>query len=235
MNVRRLKQTLEALLMASDRPLTADELLRLLKQQDAAVGRGGVAQALAALADECEQRGVELKQVASGYRYQTREKFSESIARLWKEKPPRYSRALLETLALIAYRQPITRAEIEEVRGVTVSTYMVRLLEEREWVKVVGHKEVPGRPALYATTPDFLDYFNLSSLDELPSLLEMEEVIRLHPELQLGDDGTAAQGEQRADDGTAAQGEQRADDGAAAQGEQQADLGTDTVGGEAGD
>ena len=206
MNKQTLKQTLEALLMASDRPLTAEELFNLLFQQDDKVQRRDVQQSLDALVAECEERGVELKQVASGYRYQTREKFSPSIAQLWREKPPRYSRALLETLALIAYRQPITRAEIEEVRGVSVNTYMVRLLEEREWIKVVGHKEVPGRPAQYATTKDFLDYFNLSSLDKLPTLLEMEEVVRLHPELQIEDrqdeavaDDDAAQTGKKAD------------------------------------
>ena len=182
-----LKQTVEALLMASDRPLTPGELLRVIRRQDDAVTGGDVEKALAALANECEGRGVELRQVASGYRYQTRGQFSEAIARLWEEKPPRYSRALLETLALIAYRQPVTRAEIEEVRGVTVSTYTIRLLEEREWIKSVGHKEVPGRPLLYATTPGFLDYFNLRGLDELPALLETDEVIRMHPELQFGD------------------------------------------------
>ena len=195
MNAQTLQQTIEALLMASDRPLTVEELLRLLRRQEAAVVRGDVEKALSVLSDECKQRGIELKQVASGYRYQTRERFFEVIAQLWEEKPPRYSRALLETLALIAYRQPVTRAEIEEVRGVTVSTYMIRLLEEREWIKSVGHKETPGRPALYATTPDFLDYFNLRSLDELPALLEMEEIIRMHPELQFGDGGKGAQGE----------------------------------------
>ena len=180
-----LKQFLEALLMASDRPLTREELFNLLAQQDEKVQRSDVKKGLAALAVECEARGIELKEVASGYRYQTREKFSFLIAQLWQKKPSRYSGALLETLALIAYRQPITRAEIEEVRGVSVGTYMIRLLEEREWIKIVGYKEVPGRPALYATTKNFLDYFNLQSLDELPTLLEMEEVMRMHPELRI--------------------------------------------------
>ena len=188
MNKKVLKQAVEALLMASGRPLKVEDLLRLLKRQYSKVVSADIEDALAKLSDECEHRGIELKQVASGYRYQTREQFSEAISQLWEERPPRYSRAILETLALIAYRQPVTRAEIEEVRGVTVSTYMVRLLEEREWIKVVGCKETPGRPALYATTPDFLDYFNLRSLDELPVLLEMEEVIRMHPELRFGGD-----------------------------------------------
>lgn len=186
MDEKILKQTLEALLMASDRPLAVDELLRLAADEDAGIRRDDVQKGLDALAGECEERGVELKEVASGYRYQTREEFSSPIGRLWKEKPPRYSRALLETLALIAYRQPITRAEIEEVRGVAVNTYMIRLLEEREWIKVTGYKEVPGRPALYSTTKEFLDYFNLRSLEELPALIEIEEVARIHPELRIG-------------------------------------------------
>ncbi len=204
MDARTLKQTLEALLMASDRALTIEELVNLLLHQGVKVQRREVQKGLDTLVGECEGRGVELKQVASGYRYQTREEFSSAIAQLWKEKPPRYSRALLETLALIAYRQPITRAEIEEVRGVSVSTYMVRLLEEREWVKVVGHKEVPGRPALYATTRNFLDYFNLHDLDELPPLLEIEEVIRRHPELQLEPGDNPAQAVDAADRSNAA-------------------------------
>ncbi len=185
MDAKILKQTLEALLMASDRPLAVDELVRLVSGEGAGIRRGDVQKGLDALADECAGRGVELKEVASGYRYQTREAFSSSIGRLWKEKPPRYSRALLETLALIAYRQPITRAEIEEVRGVAVNTYMIRLLEEREWIKVTGYKEMPGRPALYSTTKEFLDYFNLRGLDELPTLIEIEEVARMHPELRI--------------------------------------------------
>ncbi len=195
MNAKVLKQMLEALLMASDRPLAVADLLRLVADEDAGIRRGDVQKGLDALAAECEGRGVELKEVASGYRYQTREKFSPSIGRLWKEKPPRYSRALLETLALIAYRQPITRAEIEEVRGVAVNTYMIRLLEEREWIKVTGYKEVPGRPALYSTTKEFLDYFNLRSLDELPTLIENEEVTRMHPELRIEPAGKASDDE----------------------------------------
>lgn len=179
--------------MASDRPLGIEELLRLLQREDVTVARGDVQQALTALAGENKNRGVELKQVASGYRYQTRSNFAPLVSQLLQERPPRYSRALLETLALIAYRQPITRAEIEEVRGVAVSTYMVRLLEEREWIKMVGQKAVPGRPALYATTREFLDYFGLRSLDELPSLPETEEVIRSHPELQIVPGDAAAQ------------------------------------------
>ncbi len=227
MDAQTLKQTLEALLMASDRPLTVDELLAPLAHRDAGVRRGDVQKALDKLAGECEQRGIELKQVASGYRYQTRAQFAEAIAQLWKEKPPRYSRALLETLALIAYRQPITRAEIEEVRGVSVSTYMVRLLEEREWIKTVGHKEVPGRPALYATTREFLDYFNLRKLDELPTLLQLEEVIRSHPELQLKPAADEVQVEAQAEAQTEAQTEVQAEAQTEAQVEVQAEAQTE--------
>ena len=201
MDIQVLQQTLEALLMASDRPLTADELLHLLRHQEADIKSSDIKEALNGLASGCKDRGIELKQVASGYRYQTREKFSASIIQLWKEKPPRYSRAMLETLALIAYRQPITRAEIEEVRGVSVSTYMVRLLEEREWIKVAGQKEVPGRPALYVTTKEFLNYFNLNSLDELPALLETNEVIRMHPELQINPSSGNSDKNDKHDDG----------------------------------
>ena len=197
MNV--LEQTLEALLMASDRPLSVDELLKLLRSQDADIGRDDIQRALDTLAGENANRGVELTRVASGYRYQTRREFAASISELMKEKPPRYSRALLETLALIVYRQPVTRAEIEEVRGVSVGTYMIRLLEEREWIKVVGHKEVPGRPALYATTGEFLDYFNLRGLDELPPLPDMEEIVRAHPQLQIVPDSGDSSGDSGGD------------------------------------
>jgi segregation and condensation protein B len=126
-----------------------------------------------------------LKQVASGYRFQVRADYGEWVGRLWKEKPPRYSRALLETLALVAYKQPITRGDIEEIRGVAVSTNIMRTLIEREWVRVVGHRDVPGHPALYATTKNFLDYFNLRSLDELPTLAEIRDLTAGVEELEM--------------------------------------------------
>ena len=184
MNDKKLKQILEAVLMASLQPLSVKDLAKVLvedgrKQFD--IKR--IETALKALIDESATRPVELKKVASGYRYQTNVEFLPWIARLWEEKPPRYSRALLETLALIAYRQPITRLEIEEVRGVTVNSRMMGILEERGWIKIVGQKEVPGRPLLYATTKEFLDYFNLRSLEELPELVSNEQILRLHPEL----------------------------------------------------
>lgn len=153
------------------------ERLRSLFEVDGGPNRGELSQALESLQADYAQRGIELVQVASGYRVQVRRELAPWIGRLWEERPPRYSRALLETLALIAYRQPITRGEIEEVRGVAVSTHIVRTLLERGWVRVVGHREIPGRPALYATTKEFLDYFNLSSLAELPALSEVQALM----------------------------------------------------------
>ena len=195
MEKKQLKKIIEAVLLSSGRPLAVRDLVRIASSDEDKVKEKQVEAVLVKLVDECEERGIELKKVASGYRYQTREAVSPWITKLWEEKPPRYSRALLETLALIAYRQPITRAEIEDVRGVTVSSRIVRLLEDRDWIKVVGRKETPGRPALYATTQSFLDYFGLSSLSELPSLMEAEKVAQLHPELALpltGQDTDAA-------------------------------------------
>ncbi len=137
------------------------------------------------MAERCDDRGYELVQVASGFRFQVRQSLSTWVGRLWQERPARYSRALMETLSLIAYRQPITRGEIEEIRGVAVSTNIVKTLMEREWVRVVGHRDVPGRPAMYATTRQFLDYFNLKSLDQLPPLAEIKELDNLSGELLL--------------------------------------------------
>ena len=169
-----LKAIAEALLLAADRALSLDEIRSVFDEADRP-GREDLKQALAALAEDCGQRGVELRQVASGYRLQIRQELAEWVNRLWEEKPPRYTRALLETLALIAYRQPATRGDIEEVRGVAVSTAIVRTLLDREWIRVAGHRETPGRPELFVTTRQFLDHFNLKSLSELPPLDEIEE------------------------------------------------------------
>ncbi len=182
-----LIQVLEAAILAADGPLSIERLLRLFEDNDAAPSRADVQSALHALEEACGQRGIELKLVASGYRFQVKQAIARQVARLWEERPPRYSRALLETLALIAYRQPITRGEIEDVRGVAVSSHIVKTLVEREWVQVVGHRDVPGRPALYATTKAFLDYFNLQSLDQLPSLKELQDIDAIHPSLDLGE------------------------------------------------
>ena len=164
-----LKAILEAALFAAGRPLSLADLEHLFGEAERPPAED-FQRALAELAEEYRPRPLELKQVASGYRFQVREAFSPWVSRLFEEKPGRYSRALLETLAIIAYRQPTTRGEVEEIRGVAVSTNIIRTLLERGWIHAVGYKDVPGRPALFATTPHFLDYFNLKSLDELPPL-----------------------------------------------------------------
>jgi len=187
MNIEKLKCIIEAILSVSSAPLSIDNLHKFFDQDDIAPTKADIRKVIKELVVDSENRGVELIEVANGYRYQARQEYAEWVARLWDEKPPKYSRALLETLSLIAYRQPITRGEIENVRGVSVSSYIVKTLLERNWVQVIGHREVPGRPALYATTKDFLDYFNLKSLDDLPSLKELKSLAEIHPELDLND------------------------------------------------
>src|SRR5690242_8941210 len=181
----QLKPIVEAALLASSHPLTVAQLVELFGEEHE-VTRELIARALEALAEDCAGRGIELKEVASGFRYQVRQDVHPWVSRMWTEKPSRYSRALLETLALIAYRQPITRPEIEQIRGVVVSSNIIKTLEEREWVRVVGHRDVPGRPALFGTTRAFLDYFNLKSLDELPPLSEIRDLE--DPQLRLDQD-----------------------------------------------
>ncbi len=180
---------LEAAITAADKPLSLDQLHRLFDDDSDRPAKPDINAALNAIAEACQapERGVELKQVASGWRFQVKEEVAPAISGLWEEKPQKYSRALLETLALIAYRQPITRGDIEQVRGVAVSSNIIKTLMERDWVQVVGHREVPGRPALYATTKAFLDYFNLKSLDELPSLKELADLDSIYPSLELDD------------------------------------------------
>jgi len=175
----KLKQIVEAALLAADEPLRIDQLAKLFKPSeiDKDTLRADLREALKALTEEAEGRGYELARVASGYRYQVRQELSLWISRLWEEKPPRYTRALLETLALVAYKQPVTRGDIEQVRGVSVSQSIMRTLLERGWIRVVGQREVPGRPSMYGTTREFLDYFNLKSLDQLPPLAEIRELI----------------------------------------------------------
>ncbi|SFN06384.1 SMC-Scp complex subunit ScpB [Dokdonella immobilis] len=180
-----LKRIIEAALLASGNPLTPTQLLALFGENEA-TSHDEIARAIASLQADCDSRGIELVEVASGFRYQVRQDVHPWVARLWTERPSRYSRALLETLALIAYRQPITRAEIEQIRGVAVSTHIVKTLEEREWIRVVGHRDVPGKPALFGTTRGFLDYFGLKSLDELPSLGEIRDIDEFDPQLSLG-------------------------------------------------
>jgi segregation and condensation protein B len=167
-----LKIILEAALLAAEEPIPIDRLLTLFREEQRP-SREAVRAALQELHRDYTGRGVELIEVASGFRLQVPQSFAPWVSRLWQERPARYSTALLETLTLIAYRQPITRGEIEEVRGVSINSTIIKTLLEREWIKIVGHREIPGRPGLYATTRTFLDYFNLKSLDELPPLAEL--------------------------------------------------------------
>lgn len=179
-----LKVIIEALLLAAGGPLSKTQLVSLLEADDG-FGLEEIGRALESLQEDLVGRGIELVEVSSGFRLQTRETLLPWVSRLWEERPQRYSRALLETLALIAYRQPITRGEIEEVRGVSVRSNIIRTLQEREWIRVVGHRDVPGKPALFGTTRMFLDYFNLTSLDDLPSLAEIRDMDSLEPELDF--------------------------------------------------
>ncbi len=179
-----LKNILEALLLASGEPLSLATIASVFTDEERP-GNSEIGKALQELAAEYEERGLELKEVANGYRLQVRQEVNPWVSRLWEERPQRYSRALLETLALIAYRQPITRGDIEEVRGVSVRSNIIRTLQEREWIRVIGHRDVPGKPALFGTTKVFLDYFNLMSLDDLPSLAEIMDMGSLEPELDL--------------------------------------------------
>ena len=179
-----LESILEAALLAAGEPLSLEQL-RALFPSEATPRKAELEAALARLAEQLQGRGVMLKQVAGGYRLQVPERFAPWVSRLWEEKPARYSRAVLETLAIIAYRQPVTRGEIEEIRGVTLSSGIMRTLLERGWIRVAGHRDAPGRPAVYATTRAFLDHFNLASLAELPSLVRFGDPGPEHPELDL--------------------------------------------------
>lgn len=179
-----LQRIVEGALLAAGKPLAIDDLAALFDEHEQP-GTEALRTALAAIAAANAGRGFELREVASGYRFQVIQDVAPWIARLWDEKPQRYSRALLETLALIAYRQPITRGDIEDIRGVAVASNIIKTLLEREWVRVVGHKDVPGRPAMYATTRRFLDYFNLQNLDDLPSLAEIRDLDSMNTELAL--------------------------------------------------
>ncbi|MDR3417335.1 MAG: SMC-Scp complex subunit ScpB [Nevskia sp.] len=190
--LRRLELILEALLLAADGPLPLDQLQKLVGSEFN-LARRDLRAALERMAGRYADSASELREVAGGWRLQVRPEYGEWVCRLWQEKPPKYSRALLETLALIVYRQPITRGEIEDVRGVAVSSNIVRTLLERGWVRELGCKEVPGRPALYGTTPQFLDDFNLKSLDQLPALPQIKDLEQLEAALaRLGQGGAAA-------------------------------------------
>ena len=183
----QLKKILEGVLLAAGRPLPLDRLEALFSEHERPE-RDELVAVLDSISEECEGRGYELKKVSSGYRLQVRQELSEWVSRLWEEKPQRYSRALVETLSIIAYRQPITRGDIEKIRGVAVSTQIVQTLLEHEWVRIVGHRDVPGRPAMYATTKQFLDYFNLESLEQLPPLADIRDLEDINRGLALDED-----------------------------------------------
>lgn len=189
----QLQQIIEGAILAAGQPLALKKISTLFEteQGESTVSNDELRAALEAIAENCEGRGFELKELASGWRFQVRQDIAPWVNRLWDERPQKYSRALLETLALVAYRQPITRGDIEDIRGVAVSSHIIRTLVEREWVKVVGHRDVPGRPSLYATTRQFLDYFNLKNLEELPTLGELRDLDELiaSMEPQLGLEG----------------------------------------------
>ena len=202
MEQQQLKNIIEAVLMSAEKPLKVNEIELLFAGDTDMPTRDEIRKTLIELGEDYQNRGFELKEVASGFRLQVRQDYSEWIGRLWEEKPARYSRALLETIALIAYRQPITRGEIEEVRGVSVSSNIIKTLLEREWIKVLGHKDVPGKPALYGTTKQFLDYFNLKSLEDLPSLAEIKDLDQIHQELDLDIDKTETTDENSDDEST---------------------------------
>jgi len=186
MDETEIKHVIEAALLAAGRPLTLDRLVEIFAAKGGGPDRAALKQSLESLAKDYESRGIELKEVATGYRVQIRNTMTDWLQPLWEERAPRYTRALLETLALVAYRQPITRAEIEEVRGVVVSTNIVRTLLERNWIRVVGHRDVPGKPAMFGTTKDFLDYFGLKKLEDLPTLAELKDGLpELSPQTDL--------------------------------------------------
>lgn len=195
---RELASLLEAFLLASGKPQSLERLFELFEERERPEP-ASFKEALELLRQSCAGRAFELIEVASGYRLQVRERYAPWVGRLWEERPQRYSRAMLETLALIAYRQPITRGEIEDVRGVAVNSHIVKTLLEREWIRVVGYRDVPGRPAMFATTKAFLDHFNLKSLDQLPPLAALRE-LEPEPLLAFEDDAAVPEGLQaRAD------------------------------------
>ena len=198
MNHQYVKNVVEAALLAAGRPLTVEELTNVFDERDGSIA-DEVKSALVALGEEYATRGLELLEVASGFRIQIRPAVAQPVARLWQERPAKYSRALLETLALIAYRQPITRGEIEQIRGVAVNPNIIKTLHERNWIRVVGHRDVPGKPELLGSTREFLDYFSLKKLDDLPTLAQLKELEDLRVQLtlpgaeaQLLSDGEAA-------------------------------------------
>lgn len=184
MTAKQLQQILEAALMVAGRPLTIQNMQKLFDEA-LQPETSAIKAALASLRDKHRESGIELFEVASGYQFQAKTELSPWLCKLWEERPPRYSRAFLETLSLIAYRQPVTRAEVEEIRGVTASSHIIKSLLEREWIRVIGYRDVPGKPALYGTTKAFLDHFNLKSLEELPTLAELKDLESQEAKLQV--------------------------------------------------
>jgi len=208
MNEQYVKNVIEAALLAAGRPLTMDEMVSVFDERDGS-NADEVRTAIAALTVDYETRGLELLEVASGYRIQIKAAVAEPVSRLWQERPTKYSRALLETLALVAYRQPITRGEIEQIRGVAVNPNIIKTLLERSWIRVVGHRDVPGKPELLGTTREFLDYFSLKKLDDLPTLAQLKELEDLRVQLSLpgADPQVAAAADSEADGAAPASGE----------------------------
>ena len=219
MSEQGIKHIVEAVLMAAGKPLNLDQILAVFGDGETPE-RDDIRAALAELQQDYAERGLELMEVASGYRIQVRQDMEPWVSRLTEDKPARYSRALLETLALVAYRQPVTRGEIEDIRGVSVSTSIMKTLQEREWVRIVGHRDVPGRPAMYGTTKQFLDYFNLKSLNELPTLSEIKDLDQFHPELAFSEEQFASSDEDdeaSADEAVMAEADESGTDGPDAQ------------------
>jgi len=204
LTAEQLQRIVEGALLAAGKPLTVEDIGNLFDDSDRP-SNDTLRATLARIGEQCDGRGFQLREVASGFRFQVVQDVAPWVARLWEEKPQRYSRALLETLALIAYRQPITRGDIEDIRGVAVASNIIKTLLERDWVRVVGHKDVPGRPALYATTRKFLDYFNLKNLDDLPTLAEIRDLDSLNAELALEGADTVNIAEQSGGDAVAAE------------------------------
>lgn len=180
---RKLSEILEALLLSASRPINIEDIVKVF--EDPKPSKDEIRKALNQIDQDCLTRGIELKKIASGYRLQVKQSLSQYIAKLWEEKPQKFSKATLETLSLIAYKQPITRGEIEEIRGVAVGTQLIRGLMERGWVKIVGQRDVPGRPSLYSTTKEFLDYFGLQHLRELPELPSLPDLTSIEHELPI--------------------------------------------------
>jgi len=221
MDSNQLKYMIEAAMLAAGRPMAIDRLQSLFGD-DEPPAKQAIRAAIMELQSDYAERGIEVVEVGSGFRIQIRTNMAHQLEKLWDERPPRYSRALLETMAIIAYRQPVTRGEIEDIRGVAVSTNIVRTLLERNWIKVVGHRDVPGKPAMFGTTKEFLDYFGLKKLDDLPPLSELKDFDKLNIQLDLPG-GDVAPVEAQAEGADLAEGEAQAEVEALAEGEAQAE------------